>query len=131
LSFIFNRFRGRTSHSRLFAKRRYIILRRLQSWCTALAVCCFFEWPIGEDRVIVNADGRYLVHVPEFDQSLRLSARETMTRELARLLWERHGVSATYHSVLNGFDANGVPNYSDPPFDDLFHFNYGNLQQDF
>jgi hypothetical protein len=60
------------------------------------------------ELIIVNADGRYLVHVPEFDQSLRLSARETMTRELARLLWERHGVSATHHFVLSGFDANGV-----------------------
>lgn len=81
--------------------------------------------------VAVNRDGRYLVQIDEFNSGLPLGAREGMTRRLAELLSERHGVGATYHSVLGKNDPDEVPHYSDPPFSNCFHFNYGSEAGDF
>ena len=86
---------------------------------------------VAEGLVIVNNDGRYLVEIDEFDPDLPLRDREGMTRRLGELLSERHGVSATYHSVLHKFDPDEVPHYSEPPLDDRFHFNYGDEEGDF
>jgi hypothetical protein len=86
---------------------------------------------VNEGLAIVNREGRYLVEVDDFDADLPLAAREGMTRRLAKLLLDRHGVNATYHSVLGSYDPDGVPHYSDPPLDDRFHFNHGHEEDDF
>ncbi|WP_291716375.1 DUF4427 domain-containing protein [Magnetospirillum sp. 64-120] len=86
---------------------------------------------LAENLAHVNQDGRYLVDLPEFDIKFSLRQREEMTKILANLLQQNAGVSATYHSVLNSHDPNGVPHYSDPPLDNNFHFNYAHRTQDF
>jgi hypothetical protein len=86
---------------------------------------------VASGRVTVNKSLRYLVHIPEFDSKPDLSERETLTKSLAELLKQRFNLEATYHSVRDSIDPDGVPHYSNPPFQNDFHFNYGNDPSDF
>lgn len=79
---------------------------------------------VKDGRVHINNEARYLVDLP-FDPDLALSQREELTRRLAVLLEKRHGLAATYHSVLGGFSPDGIPHYSDPPLENKLIFNYG------
>ena len=76
-----------------------------------------------EGRVQINADNRYLVEVP-FSDELSLADREELTRRLANLLHDRHGLSGTYHSVLRGLGPDDLPSYSRPPLENRLIFNY-------
>ena len=86
---------------------------------------------VAENEVVVNRDGRYLVEIGELGRDRSLQEREGVIKHLAKLLEQRHGVRATYHSVLNSFDPDEVPHYSDPPLNDPFHFNYAHEAGDF
>ena len=81
------------------------------------------------DRVRINSQGRYLVELP-FDLDLSLGKREELTRRLAALLNERHGLRATYHSVLWSFNFDEIPHYSNPPFENRLIFNFGSDEGD-
>jgi hypothetical protein len=81
--------------------------------------------------VVINSDGRYLVDIRQFDPSNSLRDLENRTRRLAELLFERHGLPATYHSVLGKFGPDDVPSYANPPLENRFHFNHGNDKEDF
>ena len=76
------------------------------------------------DRVHINKSGRYLVEL-SFDRNLALAEREERTRRVASRLKKHFGLKATYHSVLGSFDSDGVPHYSDPPFENRLIFNFG------
>lgn len=84
-----------------------------------------------DKRVKINAAGRYLVEIDAFSRELPLSHREELTRRLATLLQERHGLSATYHSVLGKNDPDGVPHYSEPPIENKYIFNHGDDEDDY
>jgi hypothetical protein len=79
----------------------------------------------------VNEDDRYLVRVDAFEPWRPLYQREELTRRLAAFMKARHGLDATYHSVLGSEDPDGIPHYSDPPFENRLHFNYGNDDADY
>jgi len=81
------------------------------------------------DRVRINDQGRYLVELP-LDRDLSLGKREELTRRLAALLNERHGLTATYHSVLGSFNFDEIPHYSVPPFENRMIFNFGSDEGD-
>lgn len=84
-----------------------------------------------DQRVKINAAGRYLVEIDAFSKDLPLSHREELTRRLATLLLKRHGLSATYHSVLGKGDPDVVPHYSEPPIENKFIFNHGDDEDDY
>lgn len=85
---------------------------------------------VAMQRIQINKEGRYLLS-PEFDPNLDLSQREEMTRNLSHLLKERYELPSTYHTVLNSWDPDGVPHYSDPPLENRYHFNYAHEKGDY
>ena len=65
------------------------------------------------NRIIINAEGRYLVEIDSFPDSLSLSERENLTSRLASQLLDRFGLRATYHSVLGQDHPDGLPHVSE------------------
>lgn len=74
-------------------------------------------------RIKISKSGKYLVDVDQIDRNRSLRQRETMMTDLAAQLTQNHGISATYMSVLNSQNPDGVPFYNGDLLDDRFFYN--------
>jgi hypothetical protein len=83
-----------------------------------------------QDRAHVTREGKYVVDLLEFsDRDLR--QRESMTRQLARLVEQEFGVHATYLSVLGHDDPDGVPFYNGDELENRKFYNHSDDKDDF
>lgn len=85
--------------------------------------------PDYEERVVVSHLGRYLVRLPELGDDRGLRLRENLTKEIANRAHVEFGARATYYSVLNSDDPDGLPSYTDD-FDDIY-MNEAHNEDDF
>lgn len=83
------------------------------------------------NRVHINGEGRYLIPLPVLQTRAPLAEREDVAKRLASELLAAHGLRSTFHSVLNRFGIDDVPNYSEAPITDRLVFNHGASSDDF
>lgn len=79
---------------------------------------------LNSGKLVVNQDRKYLMFPYEFSDDRSLRQRETMTKELARLVNEEFGIEAGYFSVLMSGDPDDLPNYHTDFLDNELHFNW-------
>ncbi|ADC63719.1 DUF4427 domain-containing protein [Allochromatium vinosum] len=74
-------------------------------------------------RVSVSRDGRYLAKLPEFGSRRDLRQRETMAKELARLVTQEFGLECGYFSLLGSEDYDDVPFYNGNHLENRMFYN--------
>ena len=72
----------------------------------------------------VTKTGRYLVDLPELDASRPLSQREELVAALGREVRRTFGIDASYFSVLDSYDFDAIPSYTDDLVGDPFFYNF-------
>jgi len=72
-------------------------------------------------HVEISESGKYLYN-PLFCKDRSLRQRESMTKKLALALQSEFETELGYHSVLNKFDINGMPFYSDMHTDNIQYY---------